>query len=69
MSATSTRYLTRKQAAELYADYRKPAMLREASFLTDAELEEILERLHDAACGGDGLENYRITKEGAEDDR
>ncbi len=67
MSVKSTQYLTRRQAVEKWADMvwarREAAMqiLRlQAAALSDQQIEDELERMNDAAHGGEGFENYMI---------
>lgn len=55
MGVKSTLRLTRDEAESLYRSYFKIGV-----YMTDAELEEELEKLHDRFVGGEGFENYQI---------
>jgi hypothetical protein len=59
MGVKSTVFLTRAEAEDRYRSYYK----MHVSF-SDADLEEELERLNDKANGGQGFDNYQITKSG-----
>lgn len=67
MSYKTTRTMTRREAEAMYVDWKlADAALRrtfraEATLMDNAELENALERLHNATYDdGDGLENYLI---------
>jgi len=64
MGVKSTVYLTRREAEERYVDLRFEEIRRylraETVLQSNEELEIALERLNDAAKGGEGFENYTI---------
>lgn len=64
MGVKSTVTLSRRQAIDAIVDWELEAMRRSLEgknyALMDTELEDKLERLNDAAHGGEGFENYII---------
>lgn len=66
MGVKSTRTLTRDEAVKKYVDLKmeddklRRQFQAEAILMGTVELENELERLNDAARGGEGFENYSI---------
>lgn len=66
MGVKSTVTLNRHEAINKYVDLRlkrinvERMLEAEATAMTDKQLEDVLERLNDAANGGEGYENYII---------
>ena len=66
MGVKSTRTLTRDEAVKKYVDLKmeddklRRQFQAEAVLMGTVELENELERLNDAARGGEGFENYSI---------
>ena len=72
MSVKSTRYLTRSLAVSKWAEFmwirREEALkllMLQAATMSDTQIEDELERLNDAANGGEGFENYTIRDQAA----
>lgn len=67
MGVKSTIHLTREEAVRRASDLHQKRERRAVEALyygmEDSELENELERLNDGVHGGEGFENYLITKE------
>jgi hypothetical protein len=62
MSVKSTVYISRQEAETMYKVLRS-ILSNEVLLFSNKELEDILEKMNDKYHGGEGFENYRITKD------